>query len=92
GTVQAPVYFPADALLSVGLTVVLRHVFNSSRGGVLAAVIAHTAINVVSGLKGAAVGDPAGAPEVALVALVAVFLVVVTRGRLGLRGTDAPQR
>ncbi|MFC6432596.1 type II CAAX endopeptidase family protein [Nocardiopsis tropica] len=92
GTVQAQMYFPAYALLCVGLTVVLGHVFNSSRGGVLAAVIAHTAINVVSGLKGAAVGDPAGAPEVALVALVAVFLVVVTRGRLGLRGTDAPQR
>jgi membrane protease YdiL (CAAX protease family) len=92
GTVQAQMYFPAYALLCVGLTVVLGHVFNSSRGGVLAPVIAHTAVNVVSGLKGAAVGDPAGAPEVALVALVAVFLVVATRGRLGLRGADAPRR
>ncbi len=84
GTAQADMYFPAYALLCVGLTVVLGHVFNRARGGVLAAVLAHAAINVVSGLKAVAVGEPAGAAEVALVALVAVVLAAATRGRLGL--------
>ncbi|WP_017569373.1 CPBP family intramembrane glutamic endopeptidase, partial [Nocardiopsis halotolerans] len=92
GTVQSQMYFPAYALLCVGLTVVLGHVFNSARGGVLAAVVAHAAINVVSGLKAAAVGGSAGAVEVALVALVAVVLVVATRGRLGLRRAGGAER
>ncbi|MFY7065366.1 CPBP family intramembrane glutamic endopeptidase [Nocardiopsis changdeensis] len=84
GTLQADMYFPAYALLCVGLTVILGNVFNSARGGVLAPVLAHAAINVVSGLKAVVAGSPAGAVEVALVGLVAVALVVVTRGRLGL--------
>ncbi|WP_407942019.1 CPBP family intramembrane glutamic endopeptidase [Nocardiopsis codii] len=84
GTAQSQVYFPAYALLCVGLTVVLGHVFNASRGGVLAVVLAHTAVNVVSGLKATLMGDPAGVTEVALVSLVAVVLVTATRGRLGL--------
>jgi hypothetical protein len=50
---------------------------------VLLAVVAHAAINVVSGLKGAAAGVPAGLGEVALVSLVALFLTAATRGRLG---------
>jgi membrane protease YdiL (CAAX protease family) len=83
GTLQADMYFPAYALLCVGLTLVLGFVFNVTRGGVLLAVLAHAAINVISGLKGAAVGDPAGLGEVVLVSLVALFLMVATRGRLG---------
>ncbi|GAA1754787.1 CPBP family intramembrane glutamic endopeptidase [Streptomonospora arabica] len=85
GTVQSTMYFPAYALLCVGLTVVLGCVFNSARGGLLATVFAHTAVNVVSGLKGAAVGDAAGAGEVALVGLAAVVLALATRGNLALR-------
>ncbi|MET9782162.1 CPBP family intramembrane glutamic endopeptidase [Nocardiopsis alba] len=85
GTIQSEVYFPAYALLCVGLTVVLGHVFNSARGGVLAAVVAHAAVNVVAGLKGMLVGDPAGLFEVCAVLLVAVILTLATRGRLGLR-------
>ncbi|MFB8768994.1 type II CAAX endopeptidase family protein [Nocardiopsis alba] len=85
GTIQSEVYFPAYALLCVGLTIVLGHVFNSAKGGVLAAVVAHAAVNVVAGLKGMLVGDPAGLFEVSAVLLVAVVLVVATRGRLGLR-------
>ncbi|WP_026129461.1 CPBP family intramembrane glutamic endopeptidase [Nocardiopsis prasina] len=88
GTVQSEVYFPAYALLCVGLTVVLGHVFNSARGGVIAVVIAHAAVNVVSGLKGMLVGDPAGTVEVTAVLTVAVLLTLFTRGRLGLRRTD----
>ncbi|WP_435107929.1 CPBP family intramembrane glutamic endopeptidase [Nocardiopsis synnemataformans] len=88
GTLQSQMYFPAYALLCVGFTVVLGHVFNSARGGVLAAIITHAAINVVSGVKAVAVGDPASAPEVAMVALLAVILAVCTRGRLGLRRPD----
>ncbi|WP_117199238.1 CPBP family intramembrane glutamic endopeptidase [Nocardiopsis sp. TNDT3] len=89
GTLQAQMYFPAYALLCVGFTVVLGHVFNSARGGVVAAIITHAAINVVSGVKAVAVGDPASAPEVAMVALLAVLLAVCTRGRLGLRRSDS---
>ncbi|MEU3020672.1 type II CAAX endopeptidase family protein [Nocardiopsis sp. NPDC007018] len=88
GTIQSEVHFPAYALLCVGLTVVMGHVFNSARGGVLAAVVAHAAVNVVSGLKGMLVGDPAGMFEVTAVLAVAVFLALVTRGRLGLRPAD----
>ncbi|MDA0565102.1 CPBP family intramembrane metalloprotease [Streptomonospora sp. S1-112] len=83
GTVQSDVSFPAYALLCVALTVILGYVFNASRGGVLLAVAAHAAVNVVTGLKGTAVGDPAGIGEVALVGLAALILVVLTRGRLG---------
>ncbi|MBB4934889.1 membrane protease YdiL (CAAX protease family) [Lipingzhangella halophila] len=92
GTAQSDMYFPAYALLCVGLTVVLGYIFNSARGGVFATVIAHAAINVVSSLKAAAVGDPAGPGEVALVALVAVVLVVATRGRLGARQPNDAER
>lgn len=88
GTVQSEVYFPAYALLCVGLTVVLGHVFNSARGGVIAVVIAHAAVNVVSGLKGMLVGDPAGTVEVTAVLTVAVLLTLFTRSRLGLCRTD----
>ncbi|MFC3520724.1 type II CAAX endopeptidase family protein [Streptomonospora nanhaiensis] len=85
GTVQSEIAFPAYALLCVGLTVVLGYVFNATRGGVLLAVAAHAAVNVVTGLKGTAVGDAAGVGEVAFVALAALVLVALTRGRLGLR-------
>ena len=88
GTIQSEVNFPAYALLCVGLTVVMGHVFNSARGGVLAAVIAHAAVNVVSGLKGMLVGDPAGVFEVTAVLTVAAILALATRGRLGLRAAD----
>ena len=89
GTSQANIHFPSYVLLCLGLTVVLGYVFNSARGGVIAAVITHAAINVVSGLKGAAVGLPASPIEVGLVLLVALLLLVCTRGRLGLpRNTD----
>ncbi|GAB3492978.1 CPBP family intramembrane glutamic endopeptidase [Nocardiopsis coralliicola] len=85
GTMQSEMYFPAYTLLCVALTVVLGHVFNASRGGVFAAVVVHAAINTVSGLKGAAVFDPAGPTEVAAVGLVALLLFAVTKGRLAPR-------
>lgn len=89
GTSQTNIHFPSYVLLCLGITVVLGYVFNSARGGVIAAVITHAAINVVSGLKGAAVGLPASPIEVGLVLLVALLLLVCTRGRLGLpRNTD----
>ena len=84
GTSQSHIHFPSYVLLCLGITVVLGYVFNTARGGVIAAVITHAAINVLSGLKGVAVGSPASALEVGLVLLVAVFLLVCTRGRLGL--------
>ncbi|WP_017607369.1 CPBP family intramembrane glutamic endopeptidase [Nocardiopsis xinjiangensis] len=85
GTVQSEMSFPAYTLLCVGLTFVLGHVFNSARGGVLAAVLAHAAINVLAGLKVAVVGDPAGALEVTFVLVIGAVLALATRGRLGLR-------
>ncbi|MBE2998339.1 CPBP family intramembrane metalloprotease [Nocardiopsis sp. HNM0947] len=85
GTMQSQMSFPAYTMLCVGLTIVLAHVFNSARGGVLAAVVVHAAVNVVSGLKAVVVHDPAGVTEVALVLLAAGVLVLATRGRLGLR-------
>ncbi|GAB3211221.1 type II CAAX endopeptidase family protein [Marinactinospora endophytica] len=88
GTAQHEMHFPSYALLCVGLTVILGHVFNSARGGVLAAVLAHAGINVVSGVKGTVMGNPASAGEVILVALAALFLVAITRGRLGLRRAE----
>ncbi|WP_067598299.1 CPBP family intramembrane glutamic endopeptidase [Nocardiopsis listeri] len=84
GTSQSNIHFPSYVLLCLGLTVVLGYVFNTARGGVIAAVITHAAINVASGLKGVAVGAPASSIEVGLVLLVALFLLVCTRGRLGL--------
>ncbi|QVQ50902.1 CPBP family intramembrane metalloprotease [Spiractinospora alimapuensis] len=89
GTAQADMSFPAYALLCVGLTVVLGHVFNAARGGVLAPVLAHAAINVVSGLKATLVGSPASPVEIACVALAALLLMAVTRNRLGLRAPAA---
>ncbi|WP_017577126.1 CPBP family intramembrane glutamic endopeptidase [Nocardiopsis kunsanensis] len=84
GTIQSQMSFPAYTVLCVGLTIVLAHVFNSARGGVLAAVLVHAGVNVVSGLKAVVVHDPAGITEVALVLLAAGVLVLATRGRLGL--------
>lgn len=88
GTAQSQMYFPAYALLCVGFTVVLGHVFNSARGGVIAAIVTHAAINVVSSVKALVVGGPASAIEVAMVALLALLLAVCTRGRLGLRRSE----
>ncbi|KIH98013.1 CAAX protease [Streptomonospora alba] len=93
GTVQSQIDFHVYTMLVVGLTVVFGCVFNSSRGGLIAVVVAHTAVNAVAGLKVAALGEASGMGEAVLVALVAVILVLLTRGRLGLpRGTGADRR
>lgn len=84
GTAQSALSFPVYVLLVTCYTVVFGFVFNASRGGLLAVVVAHTCVNVAAGLKVAAVGSVDEMSQVYLFGALAVILLVVTRGRLGL--------
>lgn len=90
GTAQAEMSFATYALLCVGITIILGSIFNFSKGSIFVTVLAHAGINVVSGLKATAVGDPAGISEIAAVALVTLLIIIITRRTLGAIRQPAP--
>jgi membrane protease YdiL (CAAX protease family) len=76
---------------TTALSFVLGWIWNGTRGSLLLVVLAHAASNVGDNLRYVAVGFAEGTADVVLIqgtvaglmTLVAVSLVLITRGRLG---------
>lgn len=83
-TSQSTTSFPIYVVFVVGITIVLGFVFNLADGGLLAVVIAHTAVNAAGGLKASALGGVHQVPDLIAIAVIALVILIVTTGRLGL--------
>lgn len=83
-TAQSAISFPIYVILVVAIAIVLGFVFNIAGGGLLAVVAAHTAVNAASGLKVSALGGVHEIHELLAMAVIALVILVATRGRLGL--------
>ncbi|GAA1151192.1 CPBP family intramembrane glutamic endopeptidase [Nesterenkonia lutea] len=83
-TSQSEMSFPISVLMVVAISIVLGFIFNVAGGGLLAVVAAHTAVNAAGGLKAAALGGINEIHELFAIALIAVALLISTRGWLGL--------
>ncbi|GAB2649514.1 CPBP family intramembrane metalloprotease [Saccharopolyspora gloriosae] len=84
GTSQAGMSIPIYVLLVVGLCVAFGTVHNVARGGLLAMVLAHAAVNTASGLKAAALGSTGEADAVIAMTVLCLLMLAFTKGRLGL--------
>jgi membrane protease YdiL (CAAX protease family) len=82
--------FPVYVVLVIAISIVLTHVTNAARGGLIAAVATHTAVNVTAGFAASVLGGVREADQAIAMAALAVVLVVVTRGRLGASHSPAP--
>ena len=92
-TVNGGVSFSGIAVFAaatVTFSVVLTWVYNHTGGSILMAILVHASINFSQGLTGdlfPAAKDNEAAPVIAF-AVLAVVIVVKTRGRLGYRGSE----
>lgn len=84
GTSQAGMSIPVYVLLVVTFCVAFGNVYNVARGGLLAVVLAHAAVNTASGLKAAALGSTGEADAVIAMTVLCLLMLAVTKGRLGL--------
>ncbi|WP_243791811.1 CPBP family intramembrane glutamic endopeptidase [Saccharopolyspora gloriosae] len=84
GTSQAGMSIPIYVMLVVTLCVAMGHIWNFSRGSLLAMVIAHAAINTASGLKVAAFGSEGELDALIAMTLLCLIMLAATKGRLGL--------
>ncbi|TMD12077.1 MAG: CPBP family intramembrane metalloprotease [Chloroflexi bacterium] len=78
------------AIVAVSMSVIITWAFNHTRGSILIAILIHASLNFSQGLTGdlfpAAKNNEVG-PVVALIVL-ALVLLVATRGRLGYPGSE----
>jgi membrane protease YdiL (CAAX protease family) len=84
GTSQSRLSFPVYVVLVLAISVVLTHVANASRGGLLPVILTHTAVNTAAGVAASALGGVREVDQTAVLVVIAVAVVVLTRGRLGL--------
>jgi len=80
------------AIFAVSFSMVMTWVYNGTGGSLLMAVLLHSSINFSQGLTGVmfpAARNNEVAPLVAIV-IIAVVLIVATRGRLGYSGAKMP--
>lgn len=83
-TSQAEMSFPLYVIIVVAISLVLGFIFNIACGGLLAVVVAHTAVNSAGGLKAAALGNVNEVHELLAISLIALIILIATGGRLGL--------
>lgn len=84
GSSQSRLSFPVYVVLVIGISIVLTHVTNTSRGGLIGAVAAHTAVNVTAGLAASALGGVREVDQAVAMVVFALVVIAATRGRLGL--------
>ncbi|MCX2731435.1 type II CAAX endopeptidase family protein [Saccharopolyspora sp. NFXS83] len=92
GTSQAGMSVPIYVILVVTFCVSFGAVWNISRGGLLAVVIAHAAVNTATGLKAAALGSTGEVDSVIAMTVLCLLMLAFTKGRLGLPRRKTPEQ
>jgi membrane protease YdiL (CAAX protease family) len=84
--------FSVFLLTAIAFTVIMTWVFNHTRGSLLLAILLHTSINIFQSVVNALYPSQARTEVNGLIGfgVLALMLVLVTRGRLGYHDAEAP--